>query len=241
MGNSTSNTESSTSNNERGKRKEEDPVNDSDSEESEEEGVVSKSTKRTKVGGKLLVKNCRVWQWENEGVFNGPNYSGGIQGKASSLSWMSVQSNGIISTISSETPPPSDSLFDCIMDVEGALVLPGLIDSHIHVMMTGESSYHLNLQHCKSIAQLQQMLKAHAEKYPELPWVIGEKWDQVLPSLLHIILYSLNTITINLDPSISLSYPRRPRCGCAQQTCLFMAGMLAYRSSEYMCYCMCWS
>ena len=64
-------------------------------------------------------------------------------------------------------------------DAGGQLVLPGLIDAHLHVMLTGESAYYLDLQACTSIAQLQQMLASHMEAHPELPWVVGVNWDQV--------------------------------------------------------------
>lgn len=138
--------------------------------------------KRAKVYGKLLVKNCRLWEWKEEGAFSSnPIAYDNILGSPSSLSWFSVQSNGLISNISTyqNCKPPKDSLFETVMDVDGNLLLPGLIDSHIHVMMTGESSYHLNLQDCHSIPQLQDMLKKHSERYPDIPWIIGEKWDQV--------------------------------------------------------------
>lgn len=64
-------------------------------------------------------------------------------------------------------------------DAAGQLVLPGLMDAHLHVLMTGESAYYLDLQGCTSIAQLQRKLADHQEAHPELPWIVGVNWDQV--------------------------------------------------------------
>ena len=65
-----------------------------------------------------------------------------------------------------------------IIDAKGRLVIPGLHDGHIHVEMTGESSYFVNLADCTSIESLQEAIFNHSEKNPDLPWIIGVNWDQ---------------------------------------------------------------
>src|SRR4051794_9536769 len=43
-----------------------------------------------------------------------------------------------------------------ISDVSGAVVLPGLIDAHNHLLMTGQILQQVQLYDCRSIADIQQ-------------------------------------------------------------------------------------
>lgn len=157
------------------------------------------NTKKNKIRDKMLIKNCRVWIWDEVGHFDSSsNYQSsgtGISGHPSDLCWFSVNKDGFIQTISHSTDPsdnskqlplPDEKEFDTVINAEGMLVLPGLIDSHIHVLLTGESSFHVDLSNCHSISDLKQKLKLHASLYPDLPWIIGVKWDQVSPLLLSL-------------------------------------------------------
>jgi predicted amidohydrolase YtcJ len=44
--------------------------------------------------------------------------------------------------------------------------------------MVGESQYFVDLQDCYSISSVQDKLRVHIAKFPDLPWVIGVNWDQ---------------------------------------------------------------
>lgn len=87
--------------------------------------------------------------------------------------------DGKITTISQSEPPFRDS-FDLVLDAKGKLLLPGLIDAHIHVSMIGESSYFVDLSTCESIESLQSILAQKKEAFPDLPWIIGINWQQDL-------------------------------------------------------------
>jgi hypothetical protein len=118
----------------------------------------------------LLIKNAVIWRWES------PWNGNGVPG------WFRVNDHGQICDLtyfegdSSEWIEPPESSSSSVIDAEGQLVLPGLIDSHIHVCMTGESTYFLNLSSCKSIEDMKENIRVHALNHPDLPWIIGVNW-----------------------------------------------------------------
>ena len=64
-----------------------------------------------------------------------------------------------------------------VEDVEGALVIPGLIDAHIHMMWYALSLRELQL---RGVSR-ETMLAMVAEKAREVPpgtWIVGRGWDQ---------------------------------------------------------------
>lgn len=72
-----------------------------------------------------------------------------------------------------------------IVDGKENLLLPGLMDSHIHVEMIGECSFFVNLQDCSSIFELQETVRKYVEDMKkdqenqlQLPFIIGFNWDQ---------------------------------------------------------------
>jgi len=65
-----------------------------------------------------------------------------------------------------------------IVDLHGRTVVPGLIDSHAHMLQFGQSLGQLNLRDVRSIEELQSRLRKYAEDNPENEWVLGGSWDQ---------------------------------------------------------------
>lgn len=63
-------------------------------------------------------------------------------------------------------------------DGKGAVVLPGMIDSHLHVMGIGFAALTLDLSETKSLAEAQAAIRAYAEKYPDRKWIVGRGWNQ---------------------------------------------------------------
>jgi predicted amidohydrolase YtcJ len=151
-----------------------------------------------------LIKNATLWRWSDG------SSTGMKTGRAIPRSWFCVDKGAITVTSTSrgasETEPPSDGNFDSVIDAKHQLVIPGLHDAHIHVAMTGESNYFLNLKGCDSINNMICCLSAHALKYPVsvLPWISGVNWDQVsvfesanqrsMPSVLKVMLLIRNVI-----------------------------------------------
>lgn len=65
-----------------------------------------------------------------------------------------------------------------VISLEGKTVVPGLIDTHIHVADFGRCLLWLDLTSAESIKELQSLLKEKAEKTPAGKWIIGRGWNQ---------------------------------------------------------------
>lgn len=66
-----------------------------------------------------------------------------------------------------------------VEDVDGALVIPGLTDAHIHAMWYALSLRELNLRDL-SRAALLEAVAARARELPPGAWITGRGWDQTL-------------------------------------------------------------
>ena len=131
------------------------------------------------VSSRILVKNATLWRWA------GVPTELSKAGSALPCSWFSI-ANGVICDISSNADSQHrdhlpEERFSQVIDARHRLVIPGLHDAHIHVSMTGESSYFLDLKGCESIDGLISTLSDHGKKFPlgVLPWIQGVNWDQV--------------------------------------------------------------
>ena len=67
---------------------------------------------------------------------------------------------------------------DFAVDGKGAVVIPGLIDSHLHVMELGFGALTLDLTDTRSLAEAQARIREYAAKYPDRKWIIGRGWNQ---------------------------------------------------------------
>jgi len=66
------------------------------------------------------------------------------------------------------------------LDLEGKTVLPGLIDSHVHLMELGLSLFSIELRGVRSISELQDKIRVAARDVKRGDWIIGRGWDQEL-------------------------------------------------------------
>ncbi len=62
-----------------------------------------------------------------------------------------------------------------LLDLDGYVVLPGFVDSHVHLIMTGLQSSEVNLRDCRSIDDILDKLEIQSKK--ESGWVIGRGFD----------------------------------------------------------------
>lgn len=65
-------------------------------------------------------------------------------------------------------------------DGEGRTVVPGMIDSHVHLIGLGLSEMTLDLGQTRSLAEAQQAIRQFAQDNPSRPWIIGRGWNQEL-------------------------------------------------------------
>lgn len=63
------------------------------------------------------------------------------------------------------------------VDVGGATVIPGLVDSHLHLAAVGEQALALDLTGVRDQAELFAAVRSHAAGLPADAWVVGSGWD----------------------------------------------------------------
>ncbi len=67
---------------------------------------------------------------------------------------------------------------DYRLDGEGRVMVPGMIDAHVHVMDIGFAALTLDLSQTTSLEDALAKIKAFAEANPGRPWIIGRGWNQ---------------------------------------------------------------
>ena len=119
-----------------------------------------------------IVHNVSLWAWHNN------HEEGGVIEN----SWIVFDPRtGTIESVGDGNGSPGEfSGFDPVIDGEGKLAIPGLIDAHLHVAGLGESYTFLNCSSSRSIQELQFLIEQHVMKHTadELPWLVGVSWDQ---------------------------------------------------------------
>jgi len=66
------------------------------------------------------------------------------------------------------------------IDLEGRAVIPGLTDSHLHLMSYGQQLTRLDLSETRSISELMTQVRTHAAQLEPGEWLLGRGWDQDL-------------------------------------------------------------
>ena len=67
---------------------------------------------------------------------------------------------------------------DFYVDGQGAYLLPGLIDAHLHVMGMGLGAMTLDLSGTDSLEEAQKLIAEYALANPGRRWIIGRGWNQ---------------------------------------------------------------
>ncbi|KPN19406.1 amidohydrolase [Arthrobacter sp. Edens01] len=62
------------------------------------------------------------------------------------------------------------------VDLGGAFVLPGIIDAHTHLLMTGQSLGKVQLRDAGNLAELQERLRQAVRDTPDAPRILGAGW-----------------------------------------------------------------
>jgi len=109
----------------------------------------------------LFVRNAKIWTADPQ---------------RPEASWMAVRA-GVIVAIGGETdmmPVLDDET--AVIDAEGRRLLPGLIDTHVHLAGAASDMRHLDLRPATSRAHLLNMLREYAERFDADAWVVGTRW-----------------------------------------------------------------
>ncbi len=65
-----------------------------------------------------------------------------------------------------------------LIDADGATVLPGLVDAHVHVAELGASLERVNLVGVRTEAEAVERVEARARETPKGQWIVGWGWDE---------------------------------------------------------------
>ncbi len=65
-----------------------------------------------------------------------------------------------------------------VVDLGGRTVVPGLIESHAHLLGMGRAKMILDLVATESEAQIAEIVRTHAAEIPPDRWILGRGWDQ---------------------------------------------------------------
>ncbi len=63
-----------------------------------------------------------------------------------------------------------------VVDLDGGLVVPGFVDAHTHVLMTGDALTRAHLRDAHDLPAIQQRLREWARAHPDEPRVLGTGW-----------------------------------------------------------------
>ena len=65
-----------------------------------------------------------------------------------------------------------------VLDLQGATVLPGLVDSHTHVFQLGLSLSRVSLYDVATEEEAVALIAERAKTVPEGQWIVGQGWDE---------------------------------------------------------------
>jgi len=65
-----------------------------------------------------------------------------------------------------------------VIELKGSTVVPGLIDTHLHIADFGRFLKWLDLNGAKSIKEMQKIIKKRAQETQKGKWILGKGWNQ---------------------------------------------------------------
>jgi predicted amidohydrolase YtcJ len=99
-------------------------------------------------------------------------------GKVTRFTAMTIDEQGrIVATYGRGEDPPRA---DYRENGRGRTVVPGMVDSHAHVMALGLGELVLDLSGTRSLDEALSRLAAYAAANPDRPWIVGRGWNQEL-------------------------------------------------------------
>ncbi len=106
-------------------------------------------------------------------VVNGKVYPGVGAGFAGAVA---VRGNTILRVGANQEIRALAGQATTVIDARGGAVVPGLNDSHLHVISGGLSLQQAALGEARSLEDLQKVIREFAAAHPDRPWVLGRGW-----------------------------------------------------------------
>ena len=99
------------------------------------------------------------------------------EGEVERFSGLVIADDGYVRTVV-KTGDPRPEGIDFQIDGEGRVMLPGMIDSHVHVMGIGFGQLTLDLSGTNSLEEALKAIADFAQDNPGRPWILGRGWNQ---------------------------------------------------------------
>jgi predicted amidohydrolase YtcJ len=65
-----------------------------------------------------------------------------------------------------------------VMELDGAVVIPGIVDSHAHILSLGNSLFQVDLVGVETAEEAVERVVAQASEVPQGSWIQGRGWDE---------------------------------------------------------------
>jgi len=65
-----------------------------------------------------------------------------------------------------------------LVDLRGKTVLPGFIDSHIHLLSAAYRAYYIDAEACSSENEVAKLVRQRAAQTPAGQWILGGQWNK---------------------------------------------------------------
>ena len=113
----------------------------------------------------LIILNAEIWTGNSKQPY----------ARAMAISEDIIIAIGDDATISALSEPTTE-----IIDMQGAFITPGFIDSHVHMMMGGNSLLSVQLRDANSPAVFKRKIAAYTNTLEPGAWVLEGNWDHTL-------------------------------------------------------------
>ncbi len=126
-------------------------------------------------GGKVYTFNWDDPATDGAPAKNAPYLSAAWKPDAEAIA---VRGSRIIFVGSSRDAEKYRSAQTRVIDLAGATVIPGLVDSHTHVAGLGEAQSRVDLTDVQTEEEAVARVVAYAAKVPKGEWIVGRGWDE---------------------------------------------------------------
>jgi predicted amidohydrolase YtcJ len=139
------------------------------------------STRSTGPHADLILTNARVYTFAwGEPAADGTPAAGAPHGPAGwtpDAQAVAIRDGRIVFVGTSDAAAKWRGPGSRVVDLRGATLLPGLVDSHVHVVELGRMLERVNLVGAASEAEAVERVAARAAVTPKGEWILGYGWD----------------------------------------------------------------
>ncbi|HEX2794315.1 MAG TPA: amidohydrolase family protein [Croceicoccus sp.] len=100
-------------------------------------------------------------------------------GKVERFAAMIVDPSGRVKETLAKVPKKPKNI-DYRVDGKGRILLPGFVDSHVHLSGIGFNAIGLDLSETKTLAEALSKIADYARRNPNKAWIIGRGWNEVV-------------------------------------------------------------